>query len=519
MQTKNHNYYLFFIGLIFVIACGKNKDDDNPPTPIDPEIMLTYTINPFGVNPLSAQLNVSANMDGKIQIKIIGQDGEASNIQHTFDDFSREQNIPILGLYADYENVIEVTLLDLDNTELISEEIKITTEALPEIYPEILVDVRKIDKMEAGMNLVSYRAVLWPNIPYMMDAFGKIRWLLDYTDHPVLSDLYYDVGIERLQNGNWYFGDKSTNSIYEVDIYGEIVDSWSLSPYGFHHNVQEKPNGNFLVSTNSPNSIHINGSTAIDDHVVEIDRESGSIIRVWDLKESLDENRNALGNFQSGNNMNWAHTNAVIYDESDDCIIVSLRSQGVFKLDEDNNIKWVLGNHKGWNTNRKGDNLNDFLLTPLDASSNPITSTDNLNGDTNHPDFEWSWYQHAPFILPNGNLILFDNGYIRNYSTSEKYSRAVAYDIDETAMTVRQMWQYGKERGEETYAPVVSDVDWLPDTGNVLFSPGWCADNQGIKGGKIVEVNYATKEVVFEARINGAIDFQFHRAERLGIYP
>ena len=519
MQITNYSRYILFSLIIFVIACGDKDDDAPPPPPVTPEITVTSTLNPFTYNPLCAKLDISTNVDGKIQIELIGQDGEASNIKHTFDDFAREHSVPVLGLYADYENIVQVTLLDANDDELISEEIKITTEALPEIFPEIIVDVRKLDKMEAGINLVSYRGVLWPNIPYMVDAFGKIRWILDYTNHPTLNDLYYDTGIERLQNGHWYFGDRSTQTIYEVDVFGEIVHSWQLEPYGFHHNVQETSNGNFLVTANNSNSAHINGNPAVDDHILEIDRQTGAIIHVWDLKESLDEYRDALGQIQMGDNMNWAHVNSVIYDESDDCIIASLRNQGVCKLDKNNNLKWLLATHEGWTTNRQGDNLNDFLLTPLDATNNPITTPDDLNGLTNHTDFEWSWFQHSPLILPDGNLMLFDNGYRRNYNWSNKYSRAVVYDIDETTKTVRQVWQYGKERGEATYAPAVSDVDWLPQTENILFSPGWCTDNEGIKGGKIVEVNYATKEVVWEVRLNGAVDFQFHRVERLDIYP
>ncbi len=510
---------MLFILIIFSTACGNKDDETPPPPPVNPEMMITSTLNPFTYNPLCAVLDISTNVDGKIQVELMGQDGDASNIKHTFDEIARDHSVPVLGLYADYENIVQVTLLDANGSELISEEVKITTEPLPEIFPEIIVDVQKLDKMELGMTLVSYRGVLWPNIPYIIDAYGKIRWILDYTNHPILNELYYDVGIERLQNGNWYFGDRTTHTIYEVDVYGKIVDSWELAPYNFHHNVQEKSNGNFLVTASNPNSTHDNGNPAVDDHILEIDRQTGNIIQTWDLKESLDEYRDALGQIQVGNNMNWAHINSVIYDESDDCIIASLRNQGVIKLDKNNHLKWILATHEGWNTNRQGDSLNDFLLTPLDATGNPITMPDDLNGYTNHPDFEWSWYQHSPLILPDGNLMLFDNGYRRNYNWSTQYSRAVVYDIDETTKTVRQVWQYGKERGEETYAPAVSDVDWLPQTGNVLFSPGWCVENQGVKGGKIVEVNYATKEVVFEARLNGAVDFQFHRAERLNIYP
>ena len=68
-------------------------------------------------------------------------------------------------------------------------------------------------------------------------------------------------------------------------------------------------------------------------------------------------------------------------------------------------------------------------------------------------------------ILPNGNLFVFDNGRKRNFSgdpltaDSSDYSRGVEYAINEVAMTVTQVWQYGKERGSAFYSPIISDVD------------------------------------------------------------
>ncbi len=502
--------------LFFLIACGK-KDDES--TPIPAEMEISISLDPYGVNPLCARLDIRAEVVGKVKVEVVGRDGAASNIAHTFEELATEHIVPVLGLYPAFQNTVQVTYLNEANEELEQKEIQIITSTIPNDFPDIIVDVQKLDKMEPGLTLVSNRSVYNPNMPYMIDAFGKIRWLLDYSNYSPFEDLSYDVGIERLQNGNFYFADRFIHSIYEIGVYGQLLNSWPLGAYEFHHNVQEKPNGNFLATATNPNSIHLNGNLTHKDQVIEIDRASGSIIREWDLKESLDEYRTIWGYYLGQNPIDWAHGNAVIYDPSDNTIIVSCQRQGVFKLDENNKIVWAMGLHLGWGTNRQGDDLNDYLLTPLNASGNPITDADVLNGYTNHTDFEWNWFQHAPMLMPNGNIMLFDNGNYRNYSSQEKYSRAVEYTVDDGSRTIRQIWQYGKERGEETFSSLVSDVDYLTTTDNVLFSSGNNVDNgMGTKGGKIVEVNYNTKEVVFEVRISGA-GFQFHRAERLSIYP
>jgi arylsulfate sulfotransferase len=253
--------------------------------------------------------------------------------------------------------------------------------------------------------------------------------------------------------------------------------------------------------------------------VIEIDRISGAVINEWDLKESLDEWRVALDNVLNQQYIDWAHTNAVVWVPADSSIIISCRVQGVFKLSYDNELIWVLGPHEGWGNNRQGVDLNDYLLTPISSTGSPLSDTV-AKGQVTDPEFEWCWYQHAPFVMPNGNIMLFDNGQNRQFIPgNNSYSRAVEYEIDEENMTIRQVWQYGKERGLETFSRIVSDVDRLPMTGNILFSPGaWVQNGQGQLGAKIVEVDYNTREVIFEAKVHGT-DIVFHRTERLTLYP
>ena len=144
-----------------------------------------------------------------------------------------------------------------------------------------------------------------------------------------------------------------------------------------------------------------------------------------------------------------------------------------------------------------------------------------LDGATNHPDFEWAWYQHAPELLPDGTLLLFDNGDNRNYTDQQLYSRAVVYRIDTGAMTIQQVWQYGTERGTDTFSRIVSDVDYHAAEDNMVFMPGAVVSGASDYG-KMVEVDYTTGAVVFEATITPPIapfGITFHRVERLSLYP
>lgn len=480
---------------------------------------INCNVNPNGTVPLHAKLQVFVPIKGKVAFKVRGKNGASSDIARSFDDFSTAHQFNVLGLYPNHDNVIDIIYLDENGKERTSDTIHIQTEAYPYELPIIEVDIRKEDRMKPGMTFVSYRGLVYnPNVPFMMDQFGDIRWYLDFTDHPQLRNLGYDVGVERLANGNFYFGDWSTSAIYEVDVFGKVINSWGFPGYSFHHNVIEKPDGNFLVTVNKEGSLHQNGGMTVEDHIIEIDRETGDIIQEWDLRESLDENRIALANALEDDYIDWIHVNAIVYDETDNTIILSGRTQGVVKLDYGNNVVWILGPHEGWGENRRGDDLNSFLLTPLDANGAIITNENILLGFENHPDFEWNWYQHAPHFMPNGNLMLFDNGDRRNFTGEASYSRAVEYIIDEDAMTVKQIWQYGKERGLSTYASIVSDVDYHEAENTVLFAPGAFVDNGNfLYGGKVIEVDYQSKEVVFEARLSSQ-GITFHRVERMPLY-
>jgi arylsulfate sulfotransferase len=184
-------------------------------------------------------------------------------------------------------------------------------------------------------------------------------------------------------------------------------------------------------------------------------------------------------------------------------------------------VVWILGSHRGWGAAGNGVALAPLLLNPLDRAGQPISDPAVRDGTATHPDFEWNWYQHAPLVMPNGHVMLFDNGgNNRNYSGSGQYSRAVEYEINTTAKTVRQVWSYGKARGVTTFSNIVSDVDFLAASNHVLWVPG--AVNSGSRYGKIVELDYATQSVVFEATLTPPQTFfgiTMHRAERLSLYP
>ena len=58
----------------------------------------------------------------------------------------------------------------------------------------------------------------------------------------------------------------------------------------------------------------------------------------------------------------------------------------------------------------------------------------------------------------------------------ETYIWAVEYEIDETAMTARQLWQSETMGPQRAISIAMGDVDWLPETENVLVAYGALLD-------------------------------------------
>ncbi|MCF8319137.1 MAG: aryl-sulfate sulfotransferase [Sphingobacteriaceae bacterium] len=503
-------FYFLVLASLLLVACSKNKPDPYVMPPI--QLLSDSLYKPSQLAPLSAQLQLRTANKTTLKVRVEGKNGPTSDLIQQQTTASTQHTITLVGLYPNYNNTIEITLSNPGQAPL-TKIYRVQTAPLPSnLFPNIQIDT-KTAQMAPGLTLVSYfgyQSNPFPQSPFMFDAFGDIRWYLDFSTHPSLQTLFYDDGMEQLQNGNLYFGDGSTNTIYEIDFAGNILNTWPLPGFGFHHQVLEKPNGNFLVSVSKL------GESTIEDFIIEIDRQSKQIINTWDLRQSLQYNRQTL----STNPTDWIHVNALAYDASDNCIIISGRTQGLIKLNAQNQVEWIMSPHKGWDVAGNGTNLTPYLLQPLNQNQQAITQTDVLQGNSPHPDFEWQWYQHAPKLMPNGNILLFDNGDNRNFGASSSYSRAVVYQINKANKTVKQVWQYGKSRGIQTYSRIVSDVDYLAEQNHIIFSPG--AVNNNANYGKIVEIDYTSQSILFEATLFAPKPYYgitFHRTERITRFP
>lgn len=370
-------------------------------------------------------------------------------------------------------------------------------------------------------------------ITYAIDTKGEIRWWLD-------QNAVYNAKDININERGYFMGFHDTGaggySFVKGQQYGEFnllgkIDSHRL-PRGYvdaSHENKVMPNGHFLVRAAKANYINSVGDEVhtVRDQILEMDKD-GNLADVWDLNVILDPYRDALlssldmgavcmnvdldaagetaemsidapyGDLPGvGAGRNWAHTNSIEYDASDDSIILSLRHQGVAKVTRDKKVKWIIAPSMGWNKD-----LAKKLLHPIDSKGKKQKCNESGVCDGG---FEFVYTQHAAFLNDaKGTLTVFDNGDGRDMTQpampTMKYSRFVEYKINEKNMTIEQVWSYGKDRGYEWYSPITSNVEYRQDK-NTMFGFGGSVNlfEPGERTvGKINEIDYKTKKVKVE---------------------
>jgi arylsulfate sulfotransferase len=475
----------------------------------------TYTLqnpylvlDPYGMNPLAALILFETKKPSRIDVIIRGDD-EYSTFFYRIDESVTSHQIPILGLYAGRNNA--VILKSMDNSGRTETGIvSIATEPLPPDFQTYRLISSKPEKMERGATLCI--ACFDHSYTCILDSNGAVRGYLSNRR------MAHGTSIIRLKNGNWLAtGDEykqipyNMTSLWEFNWLGKVFREYEI-PNAVHHGINELPNGDILCVSNAQNMFE---SGTREDVAIVIDRKTGAVRKEYDFRTILDEKRDPHHHFhpeiKNPPNIDWMHMNAAVWDERDAGIIVSSPMQSmVVKIDSTTSkIKWILGPHEGYEDRFAG--FKKYLLAPVGG------------------DFEWQWCQHEPMILPDqgGNpatldILLFDNGQSKSFtkagsiSPEKNYSRGVQYRIDENKMTVRQVWQYGKDRGSDWYAAFLGDADYLPTTGNRLMVFGGQLREGGVPSdeivsgvmgqsrieSRIVEVT-ESNEVVFEVAAKG----------------
>lgn len=479
---------LLAVLILLLSSCKKNEDDVLILEIPEQEMLqnpIGVRLNPNGITPLAAEVTFQSHDSSTVEVMVDG----AIPLSFQIDQATTDHQFALVGLYPDTLNQVYFKITN-DKGQFFQDTLEILTSPLPDHFPSIEIVQANPNLMEPGMNLCEFNIGDNGKLktqPILFDHQGFIRWYIDlgFTEG-------WTAPLNKLQNGNLVFA--RGHHFYEYDWLGKQINQWTHWGFFQHHDLIEIPNGNFIIPVSQ------DGLDSGLDQIIEIDRATSTVIRQWDLREVLDVDRFDLL-WQS---WDWIHVNSVWYDERDEGLLISGRNQGIFKVSKENELLWILAPHKGWGkagVDGNGHLTADYLLTAIDDNGFPYES-DIQEGISSADSFDWSWGQHAASFLPNGHILIFDNGWKRHFEHAGQsgISRAVEYAIDLDARTVQQVWAYGKDRNQETFSENISNVIDLPQTGNRLFCPG-NIQQPGLVAAKVVEVTFPGQEVVFEANI------------------
>lgn len=453
-------------------------------------------LNPYGIAPLTALVMFHTETPQAVHLTIKGKTTEG--------DFSAdfapetEHRLPVYGLYAHYSNTVLITLEDGKTYTL-----TITTESAPEKLKQPTSTFCAPDYLRGELMFLTPTS---PALTAGYDYAGDCRWY---------CTLNLVFAFKRFANGHIFVGTErlvappyNTTGLYEMSLLGKIYAEYRL-PGGYHHDHFELPNGDILALTQDLNR------DTVEDMCVLIDRTDGSLKKVWDYTAVLPNGVGSVSKSPDGHD--WFHNNAVWYDAATDSLTLSGRNEDIIiNIDfVTGQLNWILGDPTLW----PKEFVEKYFFTPVDKMA----------------DFEWPYGQHSAMMLPDGDIMVFDNGCWRNkdkpleYPGNIRYSRGVRYRVDCHQKTITQIWQWGKELGEKYFAPNVSNVDYYAE-GHYLVHFG----SNGFLHGQVcpkTPVSYSGEDakaiimdsITMEIKDNQVlyelhVPASFYRAKKLALY-
>ncbi|MBQ3508486.1 MAG: aryl-sulfate sulfotransferase [Peptococcaceae bacterium] len=461
-------------------------------------------LNPYEFCPLTAVVMFETPAASEATITVLGKEAEG-NITHRF-PATKKHILPIYGLYADYENTVEIVLANGEKST-----IKIQTEPVMDGVP--LATKMETTKEYLGDNLIFLTAAM-RSMPVGFDYKGDLRWYASVNfafDCKRMPNGHILIGTERLIQMPYF-----TTGIYEMAFSGKVFKEYQSPIGGYHHDQFVMEDGNILMLT------YDRYSGTVEDVCVLLDKETGEVLRKWDYKDVLPQDVAGSG---SQDAHDWFHNNAVWYDKKTHSLTLSGRHQDAvinldYELDENGKCKlnWIIGDPEMW-----PEDMQKYFFKPVGDLSN----------------FDWQYEQHACVVLPDGDIMLFDNGHFRSKNPEtripnhDNFSRGVRYRINTEKMEIEQIWQYGKERGADFFSPYICNVEYYNEghymvhSGGIGYEDGKPCDGFAVMDAmdpvKSKEHTYTFNSITVEL-VDDEVKLELHvpanlyRAEKLPLY-
>ncbi len=283
----------------------------------------------------------------------------------------------------------------------------------------------------------------WYGYTLFSPAFGNSEYLIDMNgrvvhEWPVVHSQWAELDADGTLFWDNYFG-----GVFESDLAGNVVWGWHGRT---HHDFHRYEDGSILTlyqkDRHRPDIFA--GGPIQDDQLIMLDRDT-RVHWEWWLSDHIDTLVDMGGIAREHQRADWAHTNTVTV----------LPDNPIGRSDP----RFRAGNYLL--SHRQLD-----LISIVDSQTRQIV---------------WVWGfgtldgQHQAQMLPNGHILLFDNGTRRGWSCVRQFDPR-----DQDVM----VWQYAA--GAEFFSPFRAGQQRLPN-GNTLICEADCGHLFEVtEGGEIV---------------------------------
>ena len=258
-------------------------------------------LNPYNRTPLGALINFkSGYSENPVRITVKGVDG-SRDFMYTINKMG-EKGIPVINLYPNTENKVNIKILSKDRTKIIKEKnILVKTENLDDRLPIVVIEKNYGEflkgVLEPGMNTASF-VTGEKSLPFIFDNNGKIRYVFncDETMGKVIlkkdkkDDWILDNGktVIKINSLGKVSGDK-----IEVNEYEELkIDDDLTKGYTVNHIQYLPKKNNLLIVYGFSNTTY---SSAVYSEVNRETREEYFKSRIYFKKNKIEENNIIFG--------------------------------------------------------------------------------------------------------------------------------------------------------------------------------------------------------------------------------
>ncbi len=310
------------------------------------------------------------------------------------------------------------------------------------------------------------------NTPFLM--------ILDNTGIPVFSQQMtarMNLDFKLQPNGMRTYFDNLKGKFYALNEEYEVVDSFSCNGYQTdEHELVILPNGHSFMLGNTRQVMDLSGvvpggntAASVQGMVIQEQDENHLVIFEWSTFDHFDVSDCTTNSLLLGPVVDYAHCNSIDVDTEGNLLLSSRHMDEITKIDHSTGeIIWRMGGSRSKN------NMFTFV--------NDSTST-----------FTGFSHQHCARWLPNGNMLVFDNGNLK----TPPHSRVVEYAIDEINYIATKVWEYSPE--PVIYSSAMGSSQRLAN-GNTFI--GWGINAQHITASEVTPAGEVVQALSFPTGVS-----------------